>query len=231
MAFAKLDQGIVDSSIWDQPDHIIRLWITFLAKKNHAGKVIMAESGLRRTAHISDDEDGKKFRSALEFLESPDNDSKSKAENGRRVIRIEGGWFVVNHKKYTDFTYSDSPDALRQRRHRDGEKDVCDNRDVSHMSQKGRDISISISKSISVSEELKQRQKEFASEVDMFKDTWDERMLKEFYDYWTEPHKKKPVLRWELETTWDMGRRLSMWARKPWNEEKNYKHPRQKNGN
>lgn len=37
-------------------------------------------------------------------------------------------------------------------------------------------------------------------------------MIREFYDYWSEPNKSKTKLRWELEKTWDLEKRLKRWA-------------------
>jgi hypothetical protein len=48
----------------------------------------------------------------------------SEAEEGRRIRRVDGGFFVVNYQKYRAFTYSDSPSAIRQRRHREKERDI-----------------------------------------------------------------------------------------------------------
>lgn len=35
--------------------------------------------------------------------------------------------------------------------------------------------------------------------------------IRGFASYWTEPNKSKTKLRWELEKTWDLGRRLARW--------------------
>lgn len=37
-------------------------------------------------------------------------------------------------------------------------------------------------------------------------------MLKEFFDYWTEPNKSRSKMRWEQEKTWELPLRLSRWA-------------------
>ena len=37
-------------------------------------------------------------------------------------------------------------------------------------------------------------------------------MLRAFYDYWTEPNKSKTKMRFEMQTTWDLNRRLKTWA-------------------
>jgi len=37
-------------------------------------------------------------------------------------------------------------------------------------------------------------------------------MLKSFCDYWTEPNKSKTKMRFELEKTFEIGRRLATWS-------------------
>ena len=37
-------------------------------------------------------------------------------------------------------------------------------------------------------------------------------MIRAFFDYWSEPNKSKTKMRFELERTWDLSRRLSLWA-------------------
>ena len=37
-------------------------------------------------------------------------------------------------------------------------------------------------------------------------------MLEEFILYWTEPNKSHTRIKWEMEETWHMGRRLVRWA-------------------
>jgi hypothetical protein len=55
---------------------------------------------MKRICNVTDDLDGKKFDSALQVLESPDPNSKTKTFNGRRIERVEGGWMILNHEEY-----------------------------------------------------------------------------------------------------------------------------------
>lgn len=59
--------------------------------------------------------------------------------------------------------------------------------------------------------------KEFKDLVFSFTD-YTKEMLTEFFDYWSEPN-KKGKMRWELEKTWDVSRRLKRWFdnQKKWN--------------
>lgn len=115
MGFTKLDSGIVDSSVWSEPLATRVLWITLLAKANHEGFVSASRSGLIRAANIPEDE----FNKAIAALEKPDPDSRSSEHDGRRIERVEGGWLVLNYKRYREFTYSKHPEAIRKKKYRD----------------------------------------------------------------------------------------------------------------
>ena len=47
-----------------------------------------------------------------------------------------------------------------------------------------------------------------------FKNKYQVNMLKEFYNYWTEPNQSKSKMRFELEKTWSLDRRLETWAKR-----------------
>lgn len=64
---------------------------------------------------------------------------------------------------------------------------------------------------------LEQQMKELELELDLYKDKYPAEMLKEFYEYWTEPNTSKTKILKNLKDTWDIGRRLSTWER---NQEK-----------
>ena len=60
--------------------------------------------------------------------------------------------------------------------------------------------------------ELEKKKKEFSDTLKPFLETYGSKMLNEFYLYWTEPTQdKKPKLKFELEKTWSLERRLSTW--------------------
>lgn len=96
MAFAKLDAGIVDSTLWMQPHDTLRVWIAMLAKADQAGIVRASVPSMAHLCMI----DIERMREILAVLEAPDQDSRTEAEEGRRLRRIEGGWEIVNYLKY-----------------------------------------------------------------------------------------------------------------------------------
>lgn len=42
---------------------------------------------------------------------------------------------------------------------------------------------------------------------------YDEKMVQEFFDYWSEPNKSKTKMRFESQKTWEISRRLAVWHR------------------
>jgi len=62
------------------------------------------------------------------------------------------------------------------------------------------------------SKRIEERAKLLKDEVSTF--SYPEDMKEQFISYWTEPNKSKTKMRFELEKTWDTGRRLNTWARR-----------------
>lgn len=58
------------------------------------------------------------------------------------------------------------------------------------------------------------RDKDFGRELIPYCDIYGKEMIREFYDYWTEPNKSKTQSRKDLQPTWDTAKRLVTWSRK-----------------
>ena len=96
--FAILDSDIIRSTIWTEDDCTRIVWITMLALKDADGFVrgcITTVAGIAR-------QPVDKCTASLEKLEAPDPDSASPEHEGRRLLKVPGGWIVVNHHKYRD---------------------------------------------------------------------------------------------------------------------------------
>lgn len=98
-SFCKLASGIILSTIWREDDHTRILWITMLAVKGRDHRVLASVPGLAAVANLPI----ASVRAGLQKLMSPDPDSRTKDHEGRRIIEIEGGWFVVNGEKYRNY--------------------------------------------------------------------------------------------------------------------------------
>ena len=140
MAFVKLDTGILDSTLWMERD-CREMFITallmaepreftepqkqiemdsldytgFEVPPGWYGFVPAASSGIARRAMV----DVAPALAALCQLGSPEAESRSREFEGRRMIRVNGGFLVLNFMRYRE---RDHTAAERQKRLRDRRK-------------------------------------------------------------------------------------------------------------
>lgn len=76
-----------------------------------------------------------------------------------------------------------------------------------------------------IKEAADKRTKEFYRSLIPYVSTYGRDMVREFFDYWSEPNKSGSKLRFEQEKTWDLSRRLARWS----NHNKEYKSNGNKN--
>jgi hypothetical protein len=93
LAFTKLFNKIVTSSIWSEDDKTRIMWITMLALADRNGYVAAALPGLADVARMSLDD----AKAAIEKLEAPDPYSRTTLYEGKRIIRVAGGWEIVTY--------------------------------------------------------------------------------------------------------------------------------------
>lgn len=63
-------------------------------------------------------------------------------------------------------------------------------------------------------QEMKSREREFYNVLVPFVKTYGREMIREFFDYWSEPNKSHSKMRFEQERTWDLSRRLQTWGKR-----------------
>lgn len=118
--YVKLFGSILDSSIWSTDLATRVVWITMLTMADEYGIVYASVDGLANRARVSIPE----CRRALRILVSGDRNSRTKNDRGtkfegRRVETVEGGWQVINYRKYRELrSRKQIADAMRQARHR-----------------------------------------------------------------------------------------------------------------
>ena len=95
----------------------------------------------------------------------------------------------------------------------------------SHSNGNASKVNKSISNSKSkVNKTIEYRLAEFKNSVQLIDDVSNEDK-KAFIDYWTEPNKSQSKMRFELERTWHLSRRLSRWANSSFNKTAKSKFP------
>ena len=118
MAYTKLFNSIVTSTIWSEDDKTRIVWITMLALADKNGEVQGSIPGLARIAGVPIDD----CRASICKFLSPDPDSRTKDDEGKRIEEIDGGWVLLNHSKYRGMASDDdrrNQAAIRQQRVRD----------------------------------------------------------------------------------------------------------------
>lgn len=123
LSFVKLDCGILDSSLWCESPETVKVWITMLAMATPRGIVEATAPGIARRAMLSIDAVAR----ALETFESPDQNSRSTAEDGKRLKRVDGGYLILSYERYRD---KDHTATDRQRRRRSLLKSAAVTRDT-----------------------------------------------------------------------------------------------------
>jgi hypothetical protein len=139
MPFVKLDCRILDSTLW--PDRAARdVFLTallmaepyeldepapqlavnslestgWMVPPGWYGLVKAAGAGIVRRALVEPDEGLR----ALERLSAPEPDSRNPAHDGRRLVRIAGGYVVLNFMVFRERDYTAAERAHRYRRHK-----------------------------------------------------------------------------------------------------------------
>lgn len=145
MAFVKLDTGILNSTLWVEREcrdvfitallmaepfeaetpmeqfEVHSLKTTgFVVPPGWYGLVRAAGVGICRMAMISPQEG----LQALERLGAPDPESRSKDFDGRRLVRVDGGFIVLNFMKYRDRDYTSATRSKRYRERLASRRDV-----------------------------------------------------------------------------------------------------------
>lgn len=101
--YSKLSSSLIHSTVWREPDHVRLVWITMLAIADRHGVVRASVPGLADAARVSLD----LTVEALARFSGPDQWSRSKADDGRRIREVPGGWELVNHQIYRALGVSD----------------------------------------------------------------------------------------------------------------------------
>jgi len=117
MAYTKLFSSIIHSTIWREAPNVKIVWVTMLALASKRGVVSASVPGLADVSRVSLEE----TLDALTKLSAPDPFSRSKAEEGRRIHEVDGGWQIINHTYYRELRDEDQERidaAARQRKHR-----------------------------------------------------------------------------------------------------------------
>jgi len=88
---------IVDSSLWVEPDFVVKIFITMLAKKERDNVCRGNAFNIARWANKTEAE----VLEALRLLSSPDTKRQEPQKfEGRRIEKVADGWLILNGEFY-----------------------------------------------------------------------------------------------------------------------------------
>jgi hypothetical protein len=97
MQFGLVFEDIFMSSLMSEQLHVRWAWVSFIVSRDKHGEVYGTTSRLAQKFGLTIEQ----MEDALQVLSSPDPDSTSEAEEGRRIISYGSNrWGVVNHEYY-----------------------------------------------------------------------------------------------------------------------------------
>ena len=80
---------------------------------------------------------------------------------------------------------------------------------------------ITESKGIREDNNINSRKLKFAESLKVFLNVYPKEMIRDFYEYWTEPNKANTKFKQEMQDTWSLDRRLKTWDKNNFNKNSN----------
>ena len=94
--YVKIHTNLLTSSLWACDAQTCKTWITLLVLCDQNGFVEATAPGIATLSHTPLE----RTREILESFQSPDPDSRTPDNDGRRIEKINGGFLVLNYLKY-----------------------------------------------------------------------------------------------------------------------------------
>lgn len=86
----------MDSSIWEEEDHVFRVFMAMMSLKDSNHVVSMDGYKLARRIH----RDLAEVEDALRILSEPDKRRPDQEHEGRRIKKVDDGWLILNGEYY-----------------------------------------------------------------------------------------------------------------------------------
>jgi hypothetical protein len=96
--FVVIDAEILSSSVWSEAAHVKLVWLTLLILCDTEGYVGAAVPGIARAAGVTLGQ----AREAIALFMEPDPDSRTQANEGRRLEVADRGFRILNFREHLD---------------------------------------------------------------------------------------------------------------------------------
>lgn len=203
----KLHRSLSEKAFYSKDSEKVHLWIHLLLKCNHedheellGGKPMICKSGQFTTGRKQLSEDTgievNKVERILNYFEKTEHQIEQQKTSTNRLISI------INWEEY-------------QQSEQQIEQQVNNDRTTSEHTPRIKEI-----KEVNKEVFIVKIQKEFYQSLTPFLAEFSKEVLREFYEYWSEPNKSKTKIRWQIEKTWDTHKRLLRWTKNDFGKNK-----------
>lgn len=125
--YSKLDCGIIHSTVWQEPHDVRVAWITLLAMTDAEGYIRAALPAVAKLVDVSIP----RMQEIIVTLCSPDEYSRTRDFDGKRLEVVDGGWRILNYIKYREgLKQPDTTNCERQKRYRNKQKQTTQQKQI-----------------------------------------------------------------------------------------------------
>lgn len=108
--YTPLFRDFLTSSMWATDPATRCVWIWMLLMADPEGYVVGTAPGVAQQAGVTIEQ----ARAAIALLESPDPDSSTKELEGRRIVKVDRGWHIVNFVAWRERAKEESEKARKR---------------------------------------------------------------------------------------------------------------------
>ena len=232
--FTRIPNSILSQPWADNPNAIyIYTWLSLNADQN--GQVTASRAELSERTGLTE----RQLRTALEKLIETDYVTKQNSGSTSKKPTKKTSKKTTKQKSTLTVTYltsyerekfqSDQETDQEKVQANDQESDqprAYKNDNINIMSYKTKKKILSpnvesTKETTDTSQALEKRKEKFYNSLVVYVERYGKETVRAFFDYWSEANKSMTKMRFELEPTWETGRRLAYWAKKD-NKFKNY---------
>jgi hypothetical protein len=221
----KIHRKILDWE-WYGDTNMFRLWMHLLLKASTYDRDWMGMSISRgqvvTTLRELEEETGLTTRNLRTCIERLENDKQIDKQTTNKLS-------VITICKYDDYQVCD--DDERQTNDKQNDKQTTNkakkeeksplnpslkNKESAKEGKKEKKHTIVCKEKVAAEAAtlIQKRREAFYQSILPYLGKYTKEMLRGFYDYWSELNKSKTRMRWELQPTWEIGKRLATWASK-----------------
>lgn len=234
----KLYRSLRNKAFYSNDSEKVHLWIHLLLKANHSGREEMfagvpffCKSGQfttgRKQLSIETGINESKVERILTYFEKTEQQIEQRKSNGNRLISIinwcdfQEAEQQIEQRVNNDRTTSEQrvntlQECKESKNDNNEEKEISTivdtkKKDEERKAEIERKKQEQKNKSDAAKAATRKRKELFYEELIPYVERYGKDMIRKFFEYWTEQNKSGTKMKYEIEKTWDLARRLGTW--------------------